>query len=240
MYLLSADGSAFSLAHRRVYQDMSQPLSHYLMSSSHNTYLLEDQLTGPSSTEAYIRWGPRRGRGRGGGGAGRPGGGVEGPSRHAYPQGVVQRLPLPGAGLLGRPQPGAGHLPRLHFHVQDPPLRRAQGHPGLRLQGCARPWRVRRAMVGAAPPPNLPWGLQASPYPVILSLENHCSLEQQRVMARHLRTILGPMLLDRPLDGVTTSLPSPEVRGGHGGTQTRGQGDWRGGQLGLDKLLLPS
>lgn len=34
MYLLSADGSAFSLAHRRVYQDMSQPLSHYLVSSS--------------------------------------------------------------------------------------------------------------------------------------------------------------------------------------------------------------
>lgn len=55
MYLLSADGSAFNLAHRRVYQDMSQPLSHYLVSSSHNTYLLEDQLTGPSSTEAYIR-----------------------------------------------------------------------------------------------------------------------------------------------------------------------------------------
>jgi phosphatidylinositol phospholipase C delta len=34
------------------------------------------------------------------------------------------------------------------------------------------------------------------------------------VMARHLRAILGPMLLDRPLDGVTTSLPSPEVPGG--------------------------
>lgn len=58
MYLLSADGSAFNLAHRRVYQDMDQPLSHYLVSSSHNTYLLEDQIRGPSSTEAYIRCGP--------------------------------------------------------------------------------------------------------------------------------------------------------------------------------------
>lgn len=60
-------------------------------------------------------------------------------------------------------------------------------------------------------PPNLLWGPQASPYPVILSLENHCSLEQQRVMAKHLRNILGPLLLDQPLEGVTTSLPSPEV-----------------------------
>lgn len=33
-------------------------------------------------------------------------------------------------------------------------------------------------------------------------------------MAHHLRAILGPMLLDQPLDGVTTSLPSPEVGSG--------------------------
>lgn len=33
-------------------------------------------------------------------------------------------------------------------------------------------------------------------------------------MAHHLRAILGPMLLDQPLDGVTTRLPSPEVQSG--------------------------
>lgn len=55
MYLLSDDGNIFNCSHRKVYQDMTQPLSHYLVSSSHNTYLMEDQLTGPSSTEAYIR-----------------------------------------------------------------------------------------------------------------------------------------------------------------------------------------
>lgn len=55
MYLLSDEGSIFNSSHRKVYQDMTQPLSHYFVSSSHNTYLMEDQITGPSSTEAYIR-----------------------------------------------------------------------------------------------------------------------------------------------------------------------------------------
>lgn len=75
------------------------------------------------------------------------------------------------------------------------------------------PVGVRRGS-GWTVPSNPSWGFQASPYPVILSLENHCSLEQQRVMARHLKAILGPLLLDRPLEGVTTSLPSPEVQSG--------------------------
>ncbi|XP_069761360.1 1-phosphatidylinositol 4,5-bisphosphate phosphodiesterase delta-3-like isoform X2 [Narcine bancroftii] len=55
MYLLSAEGDIFNHDHDQVYQDMMQPLSHYFISSSHNTYLMEDQLGGASSTEAYIR-----------------------------------------------------------------------------------------------------------------------------------------------------------------------------------------
>uniref|UniRef100_A0A3Q1ETW5 Phosphoinositide phospholipase C n=1 Tax=Acanthochromis polyacanthus TaxID=80966 RepID=A0A3Q1ETW5_9TELE len=48
---------------------------------------------------------------------------------------------------------------------------------------------------------------------VILSLENHCSKEQQEVMAQYLISILGDKLLTAPLDHSTTGdLPSPNVR----------------------------
>ncbi|MEQ2270435.1 1-phosphatidylinositol 4,5-bisphosphate phosphodiesterase delta-4 [Xenotaenia resolanae] len=55
MYLCSQEGSIFKPELLELHQDMSQPLSHYFISSSHNTYLLEDQLRGQSSLEAYIQ-----------------------------------------------------------------------------------------------------------------------------------------------------------------------------------------
>uniref|UniRef100_A0A4W4FUM7 Phosphoinositide phospholipase C n=1 Tax=Electrophorus electricus TaxID=8005 RepID=A0A4W4FUM7_ELEEL len=55
------------------------------------------------------------------------------------------------------------------------------------------------------------YAFKVSPYPLILSLENHCSVEQQNVMAHHLRSILGSALLTQPLsDHPATLLPSPE------------------------------
>uniref|UniRef100_A0A1A8BAZ2 Phosphoinositide phospholipase C n=1 Tax=Nothobranchius kadleci TaxID=1051664 RepID=A0A1A8BAZ2_NOTKA len=71
------------------------------------------------------------------------------------------------------------------------------------------------------------YAFKASPYPLILSLENHCSREQQMVMARHLRSILGDKLVTKPLKGLDSCyLPSPEdlkgrilVKGKKGKTQ---------------------
>lgn len=56
LYLLSAAGDILNQEHTRVHQDMSQPLCHYFISSSHNTYLTRNQIGGTSSTEAYVRW----------------------------------------------------------------------------------------------------------------------------------------------------------------------------------------
>ncbi|CAF4339828.1 unnamed protein product [Rotaria sp. Silwood2] len=56
--------------------------------------------------------------------------------------------------------------------------------------------------------PNL---FSKSPYPVVLDLENHCSLEQQQEMARILEEILGDHLINKPLsEEDPLVLPSPE------------------------------
>ncbi|XP_027729713.1 1-phosphatidylinositol 4,5-bisphosphate phosphodiesterase delta-4 [Vombatus ursinus] len=55
------------------------------------------------------------------------------------------------------------------------------------------------------------YAFQTSDFPVIVSLENHCSWEQQEVIAQHLTEILGQRLLSTTLDGLLpTQLPSPE------------------------------
>ena len=52
----------------------------------------------------------------------------------------------------------------------------------------------------------------ASPYPLILSLENHCSLTQQRKMAKYMKEAFGDMLLtSSEQEMLRPSLPTPEV-----------------------------
>lgn len=53
---------------------------------------------------------------------------------------------------------------------------------------------------------------QVSDYPLILSLENHCSPKQQEVMVDYLKSILRDKLLTFTIDEtIPTELPSPEV-----------------------------
>lgn len=49
-----------------------------------------------------------------------------------------------------------------------------------------------------------------SPYPLILSIENHCSLQQQKKMASYMKDVFGSMLLTAEHE-VRERLPSPEV-----------------------------
>ncbi|XP_057630855.1 1-phosphatidylinositol 4,5-bisphosphate phosphodiesterase delta-3 [Chionomys nivalis] len=154
MYLLSPEGAALNMAHTCVFQDMSQPLAHYFISSSHNTYLTDSQIGGPSSTEAYIR---------------------------AFAQGCrcVELDCWEGPG--GEPVIYHGHTLTTKILFRDV-IQVVHDH-----------------------------AFKSSPYPVILSLENHCGLEQQAVMARHLRNILGDMLVTQALDSQNPEeLPSPE------------------------------
>ncbi|XP_054759160.2 1-phosphatidylinositol 4,5-bisphosphate phosphodiesterase beta-1-like isoform X12 [Lytechinus pictus] len=52
-YLLSDDNQVDGVESYLIAQDMEQPLSHYFIKSSHNTYLTGHQLTGKSTVEIY-------------------------------------------------------------------------------------------------------------------------------------------------------------------------------------------
>ena len=55
-----------------------------------------------------------------------------------------------------------------------------------------------------------PYAFHTSEFPLILSIENHCSKKQQDRMAQHLVQILGEFMVKGAVDKNRNSLPSPQ------------------------------
>lgn len=52
-YLMSDNNPVMAVTKLDICDDMDQPMAHYFINSSHNTYLTGHQLTGKSSVEIY-------------------------------------------------------------------------------------------------------------------------------------------------------------------------------------------
>nr|XP_021390876.2 1-phosphatidylinositol 4,5-bisphosphate phosphodiesterase zeta-1 [Lonchura striata domestica] len=155
-YMNSEECSIFKSQHKSVYQDMTQPLCDYFISSSHNTYLIADQLMGPSHLWGYTS------------------------------------ALLKGCRCLEIDCWDGNNNEPVVYH----------GH----TLTSKIPFRSVIHVIDK-------YAFMSSAYPLVLSLENHCSPKQQEVMAECLKTILGDKLLSTPIGGEVdmTRLPSPEA-----------------------------
>ncbi|XP_048191002.1 1-phosphatidylinositol 4,5-bisphosphate phosphodiesterase zeta-1 [Perognathus longimembris pacificus] len=153
-YMCSPECLLFKKECKKVYQDMTQPLNDYFISSSHNTYLISDQLVGPSDLWGYV-------------------------------SALVKGCRC------------------LEIDCWDGSQNEPIVYHGYTLTSKLLFKTVIQAINKYA--------FVASDYPVVLSLENHCSPSQQEIMAETLQSIFGEALLSDMLDEFPDSLPSPEA-----------------------------
>ncbi|XP_030065065.1 inactive phospholipase C-like protein 1 [Microcaecilia unicolor] len=152
-YLLSEECDIFDPEHKTVNQDMTQPLSHYCINASHNTYLIEDQFRGPADINGYVR-------------------------------------PL----KMG--------CRSIELDVSDGP----DSEPIIcNRNSMTSPLAFRNVIEIINK-----YAFVASDYPLILCMGNHCSVEQQKIMAQHMKKIFGNKLYTELPLPAEVYLPSPE------------------------------